>query len=133
MRGKQQGHPAKRCASGNIPAYAGKTESNANANRMFQEHPRVCGENLQLHMAGNIAMGTSPRMRGKHLFMAGVDIDARNIPAYAGKTGCMTYARILCGEHPRVCGENCRTWGGLAYVSGTSPRMRGKLLYMRGE
>ena len=50
----------------------------------------------------------------------------RNIPAYAGKTGCYGLWMTLASEHPRVCGENdfdLPTW---RFPAGTSPRMRGK-------
>ena len=45
MRGK---HPDFNCGAhknGNIPAYAGKTLTNASNNSATGEHPRVCGEN----------------------------------------------------------------------------------------
>ena len=68
-------------------------------------------------------------MRGKRAHYQ-VEVDGtRNIPAYAGKTMPMIRTSTGWEEHPRVCGENglTITWGRTNL--GTSPRMRGKLLF----
>ena len=46
MRGKRNARIDYVCETRNIPAYAGKTTSNARCARRTEEHPRVCGENL---------------------------------------------------------------------------------------
>ena len=53
----------------------------------------------------------------------------RNIPAYAGKTllGCQSPRAHQ--EHPRVCGENEIMGLRKFFAKGTSPRMRGKLIF----
>ena len=70
--------------------------------------------------------GTSPRMRGKPIFLPIFSRLSRNIPAYAGKTSIYRGRGTRGAEHPRVCGENAI--GALIgiLVAGTSPRMRGK-------
>ena len=90
----------------NIPAYAGKTHSPGNVRGGWEEHPRVCGENLENELALIKVDGTSPRMRGKLLGKKPVIGGFRNIPAYAGKTGSISHALRHAQEHPRVCGEN---------------------------
>ena len=65
-------------------------------------------------------------MRGKRYMAIPEVITARNIPAYAGKTGSAIVAAPLWPEHPRVCGENKGFAHGLTPKTGTSPRMRGK-------
>ena len=55
--------------------------------------------------------------------------EARNIPAYAGKTRCSWWLGVGGAEHPRVCGENSYFTPNFIKSSGTSPRMRGKLRY----
>ena len=52
--------------------------------------------------------------------------NARNIPAYAGKTSLRTVRYTPHQEHPRVCGENWMRLGLTRMLKGTSPRMRGK-------
>ena len=110
----------------NIPAYAGKTYASGVACQVAQEHPRVCGENVNMHKQAFVAKGTSPRMRGKPTITSGDDRFCRNIPAYAGKTPCCMPSSHAMAEHPRVCGENSMEHLIGICVGGTSPRMRGK-------
>ena len=71
-------------------------------------------------------VGSSPRVRGKH-------VSARNrshmgglIPACAGKTAASTPANSPKPAHPRVCGENDCLASGRRWWRGSSPRVRGK-------
>ena len=128
MRGKRPGQATLWGDIRNIPAYAGKTGLILTSGLTLTEHPRVCGENmmrLALLMAGT---GTSPRMRGKREHGGLAGSTSRNIPAYAGKTRVSIPAKGGNAEHPRVCGENQHVNLNLGAGSGTSPRMRGKLL-----
>ena len=110
----------------NIPAHAGKTESNANANQVFQEHPRARGENANLIKSLIEALGTSPRTRGKLLQSVTVLLTNRNIPAHAGKTMPRTTSGRITQEHPRARGENKHRHHNIVRNVGTSPRTRGK-------
>ena len=92
------------------------------------EHPRVCGENANHKPDSQVALGTSPRMRGKLPSPRQVRGIERNIPAYAGKTLENKNITESLAEHPRVCGENASINSTIGGRSGTSPRMRGKLL-----
>ena len=65
MRGKLASLQDRINHSRNIPAYAGKTVIGLWRPPPGQEHPRVCGENEQLHRMACGGVGTSPRMRGK--------------------------------------------------------------------
>ena len=67
MRGKQGAAAAPPCAAGNIPAYAGKTCACDAVAVVFEEHPRVCGENGCYPVSIEEVRGTSPRMRGKRV------------------------------------------------------------------
>ena len=71
---------------GLIPAYAGKTGLGAPMMEALPAHPRVCGENSKLHRRMPVPLGSSPRMRGKHVLLFPKLILRRLIPAYAGKT-----------------------------------------------
>ena len=90
MRGKRISHTTLCCRHRNIPAYAGKTCRSKPLARSVSEHPRVCGENVRSLRKSPPLIGTSPRMRGKHLAFGNELRPIRNIPAYAGKTnGCV--------------------------------------------
>ena len=65
MRGKHRSRLLLRGATGNIPAYAGKTDIADGGRHDTAEHPRVCGENLVAIGFPRVGIGTSPRMRGK--------------------------------------------------------------------
>ena len=130
MRGKLQAGRRGEVSERNIPAYAGKTESEAGYDPHIQEHPRVCGENSENFMVIILSLGTSPRMRGKQYQFDTAFLIWRNIPAYAGKTAKGPQPASLLEEHPRVCGENLDGFYFLGGVFGTSPRMRGKLFAM---
>ena len=128
MRGKQDFLLLSAGEDRNIPAYAGKTWFCLPNVPNLPEHPRVCGENVFTRSTAFLTPGTSPRMRGKlrpHPTALG---NARNIPAYAGKTSLRTVRYTPHQEHPRVCGENVNIGLGNFCDRGTSPRMRGKLL-----
>ena len=126
MRGKQRYPRLGFGCRGNIPAYAGKTFVKGWEKQIAEEHPRVCGENSGGELAPEAVLGTSPRMRGKRRLNHRGGNNPRNIPAYAGKTKCLSPMRKSVWEHPRVCGEN-KVFKGLSLgKKGTSPRMRGK-------
>ena len=68
------------------PACAGKTLKIQIPVALFQDHPRVCGENQDTTDTDSIYLGSPPRVRGKPL-------NAICSPPNSG-------------DHPRVCGEN---------------------------
>ena len=86
MRGKPAEKVTVQELKRNIPAYAGKTTIARCLACCHQEHPRVCGENMQVFSSYRPSYGTSPRMRGKRNNRQKRLNQARNIPAYAGKT-----------------------------------------------
>ena len=112
-----------------IPARAGKINPTDNRNRASRAHPRVCGENKVAIHGVLDAIGSSPRVRGKRIFLELSIFEHGLIPAHAGKTFLETPVVGLSWAHPRACGENgvrgCRALA----ESGSSPRMRGKHLW----
>ena len=129
MRGKQEFESLKSLASGLIPAYAGKTNQNDTVSVYAWAHPRVCGENRRAKCESIILMGSSPRMRGKQRRGSLQALRVGLIPAYAGKTGRSISAWLNKWAHPRVCGENLYFLRLAEPTNGSSPRMRGKLLW----
>ena len=71
---------------GIIPAYAGNTYPHSDHVTRPRDHPRVCGEHMNVASPSGNTLGSSPRMRGtpdsSNLSFFSVGI----IPAYAGNT-----------------------------------------------
>ena len=105
----------------------GKARYIAASVALFWDHPRVCGEKKKMNMRKDKRMGSPPRMRGKADYTPVVDVRVRITPAYAGKSDNFVAALSDFGDHPRVCGEKCSATGSGLAVSGSPPRMRGKV------
>ena len=72
-----------------IPAYAGNTYPLSGYTAPQGDHPRVCGEHFDVGVAELDIMGSSPRMRGTHMFGIGGAGGKGIIPAYAGNTAIL--------------------------------------------
>ena len=110
-----------------IPAYAGSTEWSYQHYPAVQDHPRVCGEHLELNERQPVSKGSSPRMRGAPLGTPDGQPGRRIIPAYAGSTVQFQAVTTDLVDHPRVCGEHKRLTLIRQRQKGSSPRMRGAL------
>ena len=86
MRGTLSGWDVEFIAKGIIPAYAGNTVASLNGLSNPRDHPRVCGEHRQNSRPARQYRGSSPRMRGTHLFFNVRQVTVGIIPAYAGNT-----------------------------------------------
>ena len=129
MRGKRQAHSFAQSPLRIIPAHAGQTESSSNPSRFRSDHPRACGANWTSTSCLRRLPGSSPRMRGKHGQFVVSHVCCRIIPAHAGQTpGVFEYLTFK-SDHPRACGANGFRSLIESHNSGSSPRMRGKLLF----
>ena len=90
------------------PAYAGKSFLQRTAQCRCQDHPRVCGEKLDVFDTDKCHLGSPPRMRGKVLFSYSRMPPRRITPAYAGKRLLQSFGGIREWDHPRVCGEKTK-------------------------
>ncbi len=89
-RGEPSASAGPRCIARNIPAYAGRTLSDAFLHFSPWKHPRIRGENhLLLHRHRRI-QETSPHTRGEPKPKFNCATVDRNIPAYAGRTNRLT-------------------------------------------
>ena len=127
VRGKHQSADLRCEGAGLIPARAGKTPSVGRTRSPETAHPRACGENKGPDLVNGHEAGSSPRVRGKPRPLRPRDMEARLIPARAGKTGGGRGGGFVHGAHPRACGENRPTTRASAASAGSSPRVRGKL------
>ena len=107
MRGTLEGVGGAVLELGIIPAYAGNTIHQYVSERDGRDHPRVCGEHMNVASIPPDFLGSSPRMRGTHLLGHFQFLGDGIIPAYAGNTVYMTNPDILDpGSSPRMRGTH---------------------------
>ena len=109
-----------------IPAYTGKTRLNPRQLRFLKVDPRVYGENQGIFRPATRPAGRSPRIRGKLKPQNTFGLPLRSIPAYTGKTRASSGQLHAQQVDPRVYGENEKTQFLVDWLSGRSPRIRGK-------
>ena len=74
-------------------------------------------------------MGSSPPVRGAHTVCPIPRRPAGLIPARAGSTAAICSSVTCSGAHPRPCGEHKRTAWNHATRAGSSPPVRGALIF----
>ena len=109
------------------PADAGKTVCFGIKHFNIWDHPRGCGENRKKYCKQRKLKGSPPRMRGKRSLSADSTFSTRITPADAGKTYPAQQKHQSIRDHPRGCGENDDIQPEFPNVTGSPPRMRGKL------
>ena len=107
MRGKDLIDALVRRDLGITPAYAGKRSWPTSTRTPARDHPRVCGEKLQMQQSVLVAGGSPPRMRGKDLCDVICGQQSGITPACAGKSPDASPVSVDVWDHPRVCGEKC--------------------------
>ena len=111
------------------PACAGKSFIVKRDRKLFEDHPRVCGEKGLCSMRGYEVEGSPPRVRGKAVHAAPERQPQGITPACAGKSALYVWNVNHDGDHPRVCGEKlCRVHQNQGRL-GSPPRVRGKVAY----
>ena len=88
------------------PAGAGKTVTTGVEGKMYEDHPRRCGENTPGGDAAFARAGSPPQVRGKPSFYRAHVQKDRITPAGAGKTFSEVTNEQMYQDHPRRCGEN---------------------------
>ena len=126
VRGKHAGTDPHRVHGRIIPARAGQTARRPRSGRACTDHPRACGANASVWSSLYLAIGSSPRVRGKRLLYGAYVGAHRIIPARAGQTSSRACDGSARSDHPRACGANSSAYLRAAFVAGSSPRVRGK-------
>ena len=108
-----------------IPACAGNTDTRKELDKLFKDHPRLCGEYGFTKSPIVEKLGSSPLVRG-------IPIDKRNrnklvriIPACAGNTHQPFVRFVKLQDHPRLCGEYAQVRSIDQSAQGSSPLVRG--------
>ena len=126
MRGKGSGTLPHYDHQGITPACAGKSLKLSSRTTGRRDHPRVCGEKVNLEAGVCRVWGSPPRMRGKVDLQVIACIFLGITPAYAGKRSIWRPGSAGCGDHPRVCGEKDLELYRIMTTKGSPPRVRGK-------
>ena len=129
MRGKPLYPVCARLRHRIIPAHAGQTRRLRHPRAPMTDHPRACGANPRYTSSPPRTDGSSPRMRGKPADKPPTVGQQRIIPAHAGQTCPRVRLRESASDHPRACGANRHSMIWRTLCGGSSPRMRGKLLF----
>ena len=126
VRGKETRQAGLLRAPGITPACAGKSNLFVFRRIEPKDHPRVCGEKVDLARMPASKPGSPPRMRGKVCTYSATEHGYGITPAYAGKSRPDPEPDAGTGDHPRVCGEKSAPMYPVPPVTGSPPRMRGK-------
>ena len=127
MRGKVNPHTLEIGKNGITPAYAGKSSKRICERIEIEDHPRLCGEKLQMAGGRSPLSGSPPPMRGKDSMKMTIWTKSRITPAYAGKSLLLPRCRRTTADHPRLCGEKELIAKTADFLEGTPPPMRGKV------
>ena len=112
-----------------IPACAGNTLSILCALSNRSNHPRLRGEYVAYALQRDIPWGSSPLARGILNRCVCKSYISRIIPACAGNTKSDKYCQNLYWDHPRLCGEYAEGMALKDCLIGSSPLVRGILLF----
>ena len=114
---------------GIIPACAGSTFVIVYPPRFSRDHPRMCGEHLWMHASTGATSGSSPHVRGALWPRVSGRASIGIIPACAGSTGHNAGYALRSRDHPRMCGEHKSMAFCVGTLRGSSPHVRGALVW----
>ena len=92
---------------------------------VFEDHPRVCGEQKDLGEVDGSNTGSPPRVRGTVTPFIHNMSDAGITPACAGNRTRAHSMDAGLEDHPRVCGEQRKVRNSHRPMAGSPPRVRG--------
>ncbi len=128
VRSRPQRAYCLRPGSGIISACAEQTLRSALPRGWPWDHLRVCGADMNRldYIAQDV--GSSPRVRSRHLVFKGTVIDPRIISACAEQTRSRGLPKRLTSDHLRVCGADPGVYFTQSGMAGSSPRVRSRLV-----
>ena len=128
VRGNRKTSADCRRPRGSIPACAGEPHVGQGRRAGQEVYPRVCGGTIGIAYWSEPGRDLSPRVRGNHLFVTGLALLARSIPACAGEPAARLSAPYMDMVYPRVCGGTQSIPTARRPCWGLSPRVRGNPL-----
>ena len=133
VRGKPLPLPVFSGVSRSIPACAGEAPDRGDYRWRLRVYPRVCGGSHFEYGYYAEVQGLSPRVRGKPWPDGPPQLGERSIPACAGEARRRCACPVLHRVYPRVCGGSSTATPAGGWMTGLSPRVRGKRLPGRGR
>ena len=125
VRGTEKNNCVENLEWGITPACAGNRRIPRRQLPGSRDHPRVCGEQLQIESEKSNNKGSPPRVRGTagtaHYFL----LCQRITPACAGNSAQRAGGKRPVEDHPRVCGEQPYNRSKVDKHKGSPPRVRG--------
>ena len=112
-----------------IPARAGNGLSVESRPSSIAVHPRTCRERSWASSLTSSSGGSSPHVRGTGPAVEREDLGARFIPARAGNGEALETWDKLLKVHPRTCGERMAEEEADDARAGSSPHVRGTVVY----
>ena len=125
VRGTAGGPHAHRRRGGITPACAGNRRFLQLRDQIKEDHPRVCGEQVQPNRHTTAYEGSPPRVRGTGQHLIRDRVRQGITPACAGNSLCLALDWLAAGDHPRVCGEQLAAPLSCGSLGGSPPRVRG--------
>ena len=125
VRGTANPNCKRARTDGITPACAGNSFCHLRWAYICWDHPRVCGEQLAQLGKMQVILGSPPRVRGtgqillRHYPKVGIT------PACAGNSPIPADQLVHAQDHPRVCGEQSKTYAANERYAGSPPRVRG--------
>ena len=110
---------------GITPACAGNRFGDHAVKQSCQDHPRVCGEQLDEDVENVKITGSPPRVRGTVEWYFSLPNCQGITPACAGNSLRSARSSQAEWDHPRVCGEQSVPRNTLNSIVGSPPRVRG--------
>ena len=129
VRGARAASDSSRCPSGIIPACAGSTHCPPTHLVSARDHPRMCGEHWPNTTPYLLDKGSSPHVRGAPSTTIIGSLRPGIIPACAGSTKYPIICQVGRRDHPRMCGEHNDTKVTAEGLPGSSPHVRGALIF----
>ena len=115
-------------AMGIISACAEQTSSRRAVGNHHRDHLRVCGADVLVPFVQLLFEGSSPRVRSRPGEGHFVAVQDGIISACAEQTEWLSPRRARARDHLRVCGADTRGVGTATDPSGSSPRVRSRLV-----
>mgnify|MGYP000663113259 CR=1 FL=1 len=116
-----------------IPTRVGKAPSWKFMGSSSTVHPHACGESAVISIMAAWYPGSSPRVWGKRRRPRHPQPRPRFIPTRVGKAAARWNLRRTPLVHPHACGESLLAFADYMSISGSSPRVWGKLNHQRLE
>ena len=109
------------------PACAGKTEHRLSWSCLSKDHPRMCGKDIGKKVSFSYLLGSPPHVRERRWRTGKPARKSRITPACAGKTDSQARLVRSAGDHPRMCGKDCRAVFHTLLQGGSPPHVRERL------